>query len=336
MSEGMVGALDNSIKALISILQKFFDQLLDLLMVLNRLPEFFENLYRTIVEGFNRQIQARGEMEIHIKMANLGSKQCLISSEREAIQEVKRQYEEDFKKIDDRYTQIQNDLNDQAKKRVRELDEHLLSLYEKYYPDDIEAGHRNRFDSFMDLAYSHSRNSYLERMTKIIHRVRTVKEHLLSFQRDRKQFFNNIDSFVSGETLNRDSDHVLPVWLVELEDQTDQSRSLHAFLPGAYQIDFQTHDEAPETRVECDGRLQEMHDVLQTEHSREMLSNAFVWEKNDGIRQKLMENTENVFSQMPVRLKNVSWVKKAYCQAVEQSDFQTIKEMRSEKNQDTE
>ncbi|MBE0674196.1 MAG: hypothetical protein IH591_06010 [Bacteroidales bacterium] len=295
-------------------------EILRALAPLKNLPDYFKSIRDDLSTGLNRVIQSRAEMEIYIRMAQLGSKKALLGAENEAIHDLKKQIEYDFREIDERYARIQNELNVECRKRIRAIDEHLLRIPENFPGRLYQGFEADVLPLFRDLV-SDTRISYEERLKAINVAVNKSTEMLNAFIRIREGFVRNVDGFQFQSTTAGQENYSIPVWLVEIEDSKNHKCYTKAFFPGESIVNPELESGSisyiPDTRVGPYLRF------LEDNGFPERLAGSFSWEKGS-------LNAEEIAKDMGTYLNDKyqgrnSRINGAICKLIMESELKTVK-----------
>ncbi len=223
--ENQINHLGRIAEEILDVLKKFQSQIMEALNHLKKLPDLMEKVMKTIQKSANDQIQASGEMEIIKQTASLAAKRHHIAAENEAIEDFKHQLQEDIDYIKQRYSQINDELDQEAKKRVRELDAHLLNLPD-HFPREFIDGYRKRITPLMQKLKHDNDLSNQQRGELIGKALRQVIRQIDAFLDARNAFFEKIDDYQLDEKLDEPATYHLPLWVIE----SDQGKNL--FVPG--------------------------------------------------------------------------------------------------------
>ena len=281
MSEHQINHLGDIVKQILNVMQKFQEQIVTALNHLKQLPELVKKVLEGISESANRQIQAAGEMEIIKKMANLNSKKHLISAEQEAITDFKSQLDEDIQYIKKQYDKIDAELNQEAGKRVRAIDAHLLSLPD-YFPSDFIQAYSQNITPLLEKLRSDNELSNKERQALIEKALNQVIDSINQFQESREDFFNKIDHYQQEEVLADQISYYLPMWIFGKDGKK------HVFTPGSVTYSKVLADGyrhfSPEKSLK--NYYDHMTDASNSHNLNEILD-ALPWEKDSGEAEKL-------------------------------------------------
>lgn len=292
MSEHLIKSLESVFRQVLDVLNAIFNKIISGLKTLERLPDLIINLGDIIAKGFNDQIQSQSEMEIQIRMAKISSKKGLVQAELEAILDLKEQLDQDSEEISIRYKKIQDELNDEAQKRVNELDNHLINLHERHFPRAMYAGYIEEISPLLGTVYKDSMESYMERIVHLKKTVEIVKDRLQTFYEQRRLFFEKINRFKYDKSTQSIQDYYLPVLVVETENIKNNTFDKKAYLPGKLKDDSSL-------AFTINEKLQQMDALLNTETNLNKIIKRIDWihdeqtseEINDNIQKTLKSNS---------------------------------------------
>lgn len=319
MSENEIQSIKTVMLQLINIVKSFAENVIQALNYLKRLPDLIETLGKKIMEGLRDQIQAMGEMEVYIRMARIRSKKELINLEKQSIEDLKEQLKDDAADIDKRYSKIQDGLNEDTYKRIRELDGHLVELYEKYYPQVFTDFFKERLGKYYDVYFSSSRDAYEERLSNFLKEVKETLLAMESFFNQRNQYNKNVEEYLFEDNPDKNENFTLPVCFVELENRQENKSSLKTFLPA----DFSYNSNSKKLK-DAEPSLQEPHEfsvIKQHIENGDGMANLFEWDEEQDFKNNLSSELENFLfsSELP------QGVLKAYLKNIEKSNIKTIK-----------
>ncbi len=320
MSEHNINHLGDIAKQILEVLRDFMKQIMEALNVLKRLPEMIANLRKDLVDGFKNLIQAQAEMEIYIRIAQLKSKKSLIVSENEAISDFEKQLKEDFEEIDKRYSKINGELEEECQKRIREIDQHLLEIPDKFPHDLYRTYQKELIPLFQDLIQD-TNISYSQRLDAI--KIATEKTSLVinKFLNVRNDFFKHVGQFEVPEKVENSKTYYLPVWVLEL-NKGKKGIINRTILPSKFLVEKeQGSNEKSEIIIE-DG-LKNMAFIQDEANIQNRIITNFIWENDENYKKKVAKNFDAFFEK--VNLKKGSLTKKAVLKAILNSNLKTIK-----------
>jgi len=229
MSENQINNLGSIVKEILNVLSSFQQQILAALNYLKVLPDLIRKVLQAINESTTRQINAAGEMEIIKKTANLDSKRHQISAENEAIIEFKEQLNDDIAYIQKKYDSINAELDEEAVKRVQEIDEHLLSLPD-FFPREFILNYSENISPLIEKIGAEYSEINKKRADIIGSRLTEVVDKINSFLNDRKKFFEEIEIYNQKEMGHDINDLELPLYIIE------SNKELFYYFPGEVNI----------------------------------------------------------------------------------------------------
>lgn len=315
MSEYQTEQQGNIARQILNTLETFQQQIISALNFLKELPDLVRKVLESINESANRQIRATGEMEIIKKTASLDAKRHQISAENEAILDFKEQLNEDIEYIKERYTKFDDELNEEAKKRIRELDSHLLSLPDNF-PKEFIQGYRNKITPLMEKIKNDNELSNQDRTSLISNKLSEVISSIDEFIASRNAFFSKIDDFQQDETVSEKTIYNIPLWTIEADNRKN------VFTPGVVQR--QNSYNGVSYNYEPESLLQDYHRKIsgKTESHLNSILDSLPWvydkKEKDQLRKSLLKYAEK---QYPEKKK---YVKKAINQILDNSEIQTL------------
>lgn len=207
---------------IVDVLGNILKKLAEIAAAIVQLPELIKKIVLEINSSSNRIIQSSGEMEIYSRIANAVSKKALIGAENEAIADFKGQLDEDYKLIADRYDKIQQDLEDDARKRVRQLDEVLLSLPDKFPKAFGESVQMSK--NILGSLHSIFLESYKFRSAELNGKMRECMKKIYDFVEGRKSFIDKYDTLKHAAYVPSCTKY-LPFYVLEYEDKDGKKYS---------------------------------------------------------------------------------------------------------------
>lgn len=292
MSEHLISSLNSLFKELFKFLKEFLTKILTALEPLKRLPELIENLGKKILEGFKDQIQAMGEMEIYIRLSQIRSKETLISEEENAIKELEEQLEKDLSEVRERYNKIQNGLNQVAHDRIRELDKHLLELYEKYFPLIFSNPFYDKIEPYYQEYFASTRDAFEERLNYLWDKVGQLIEILQTLIQTRQSYLKNFEAYLHPYKVNKLEQFLLPVMIIEYEDVDLANIVTEIHLPYYFEINKEVYSfRKIEPEIVTDPTFEPL---LQYIDDDELIDSYLKWKKDEHIKTELFTKIENL------------------------------------------
>lgn len=207
---------------IIKVIKEAINKLIEIAEVVARIPNLIGDAIKEITQAANRVIQAKGEMEIYSRLANAVSKKELISSEQTAIVEFKEQLTSDIKVITDRYDKILGDLDAEAEKRVRKLDQAILELPDKFPSDFGKSGAQfyEVLNALSVLITSTGDPRYME----IVDLARECYQKTAKYLETRKGIAERYKEFLH---ITESDDEILniPIYLIQYQTSDGHGRS---------------------------------------------------------------------------------------------------------------
>ncbi len=308
MSEHHIRQSGEVAKQILTVLQKFQEQIITALNNLKQLPDLLKKVLEGISESSNRQIQAAGEMEIIKKMANLNGKRHLVSAENEAIYDFKSQLNEDIQLIKNRYTKLNNELDSEANNRIQELDANLLEL-PNHFPESFIVGYSKNITPLMQRISNDNDLSLTERSSLINDTLSVVIESLTTFLKSRNEFFVKVNDYQQEEKPLKPNVYQIPFWVFKDE------KNAKLFPEGKINMDksFLTS-----SRFEPDSNLENYYNLLTNEKMDEIIT-GLEWETNTNdhnkVSERLLEFADKNFP------KNKMHIKRAVNKILKESDI---------------
>lgn len=311
MSEHIIRSLAKTATETLEFLRKSFKEFQESLGNLRRMPELFEKTQQAISESAARQINARGEMEIIHKMASLDSKRYLVHQEKQAINDFEKQLKEDIDYIRNRYNKIDDELNLEAKTRVRTLDEHLFEL-PTVFPEEFKSGLSRKIGPLVTQMEENANKFRLSRKSKIDVALDELLDSFQSFSDERTKFFEQVVYYQQQEPLEDCKIYNLPVTLIHKNGKP------LAYFPGTMKLGKSIKETFNYT---CHEYLSEfLSDNLKkiTEQADDHLSWESKMSEKERIVGKLEEYVDKNFGS------DKSSIKKAVREIVDKSKLQTL------------
>lgn len=320
MSEHTTNHLNTLAKNILNVLQSFMKQVMDALNVLKRLPDLIREIRVDMNDGFSNLIQAQAEMEIYVRMAQMKSKKSLIISENEAIKDLEKQLEEDFNEIDRRYSKLNNELNETCKRRILEIDQHLLEIPKKF-PQDLYSSFSKEIIPLFENLLNDSNIAYEQRLTAIKIATDKASTTVNSFFKVRNNFFEQIDKFEIPEVVDDTKTYYIPLWVAEV-NKNNKELVKKVFLPGKMCIKKNNGlNETPEFKPVSG--LEILNFIEDSQEIKSRILNSFKWESNAKHKTEIEDNFKSYFEK--IHGDKYSRAKKAASKAIIESNLQTIK-----------
>jgi len=318
MSENDMRNLTGLFSKILEVIREISGKIVEAVGYLKKIPELLEALGKKILEGFRDQIQAMGEMEVYIRLAQIRSKKELINLEKLSIEDLKSQLKEDSTEIDNRYSKIQAGLNEDAYKRIRELDGHLVELYEKYYPAIFTDFFKDKLNNYYNIYFTASRDAYEERLSNFLNQVKETLLAMENFFNQRMRYQDNVKNYLFDENPDEDEHFYLPLCLVETENSEENSHSFRTFLPGEFINNKKLIKLGKITTAFIEA--QEFSGIKQYFIDSTHMD-KFEWIEEQEYKNNLSSRLEEFFSESSLPKK----VLNAYLKNIERSNIKTIK-----------
>jgi len=293
MSEHSINHLGVIADKILEVQRTFMKEVMNALNHLKLLPDYIKEIRNDMNTGITRVIQSKAEMEIYIRMAQMSSKKILLNSENEAIAEFKDQLKYDFNEIDNRYSKIQNELNDECKKRIREIDEYLFAIPEKF-PMNLYLNFSNEVMPLFQNLLSDSQISHEERIKAISVAVNKSRDMINSFIKIRNDFMKDVKDFQFGDSGEEPAMYYVPVWLAEKEDLKEGTVTTEAYLPGQLIMNSDIL-EMDKIKMVPEKALGPYQQILNEKRLQEFLIKSVKWGENEKYKDELMQNFEKYF-----------------------------------------
>ncbi|MBN1999951.1 hypothetical protein JW935_20530 [candidate division KSB1 bacterium] len=323
MAEFQIKALENIVHKILEVLKELGQKIIEAVKYLGQISAFVEKILESITRGVNDIIQAQGEMEIYIRLANIKSREGLISMEQESIDDFRSDLNEDIGEIDARYSKIQDGLTSDADQRVSELDAHLLNLNDMF-PEEMVTPYFEELSELLNDVYDDASDSYRERVGQMRNRIKKSRQVLLKFVGARKNFFEKINQYTLDVQPDKDQQFFIPLWLVETEDPKDGSIKRHAFLPFMQSPVADGDIDESSFVVKRDERLRQLQLVVENPEIKKTLFQSVEWSENFQLPIKL---AEKVYNYLDANFKETGLLstKKFIRQSIKKSQILSIK-----------
>ncbi len=321
MSEFDISALKSVADNVLTAIKEYGNKIISIEKNVNKLPDLVDGVRKDINAASNRQIQALGEMQVYSRMANMYAKKGLLRGEKESLDDVEKQLIKDYNDISSRYDKIQKDLNEDARQRIREIDQHLLDLYDDNYPKDMYDGFDKKVIPQLENLDGTSMLSYEERMSIIEQHMMDLREQLRNFLDQRHSFFSNVHNFIEEKPVKENETYILPIWIVEAETMT--GRQIMGLTPADIQVPSQiTSETNPHWTMKTADEFADYQTLI--ENNIGHISNQFKWRINASFNNKLIER---FMASCGIILSDgfgISHLKQAIRKAMEESNVTTI------------
>ncbi len=321
MSEHSINHIGDMVKKILETLGKFFNQVMEALNHLKKLPDYVAQLREDMNQGFDRLIQAQGEMEIYGRMAHLKSKKELIRSENEAIKEFEEQLNEDFVVIDKRYSKINSELEEECAKRIRELDMHLFEIPSRFPREYITAFNEKILPLFEKLI-NDSNISYSQRVMALEIAVEKSKAMINRFVSIRNSFFEKVSEYEIPLEVEKEKELFLPMWIVEVENTADKKRKSYLIPPSRMQPTLTDSFKDLSVTFLTDDPFIELDEPSRNQENSKQVEKYFKWKNDPQVNKHLEEELNEYFN---ASLKgNYSQARGQFLKAIRKSTIQTI------------
>lgn len=211
----IIQSLSRAFEKLYDLIEKIGEEIVSLIRPISYLPEMFEQLNKSIQKGFADQLHAMVEIEMASRQASIAARGGLAEKERLKLEEKRHQLQEDTKRIEQRYTNIQEQLDQEAIRRVRELDGHALNLLEEDFAQFIRDRYALSAMPALEMLQGHLSETYALRtdaLEQILEQVISKIDEILD---DRQNFRNSIENIVHSKIWDEIKNVNIPFWVVE-------------------------------------------------------------------------------------------------------------------------
>lgn len=319
MSEHNINHLGKVVQEILDVLRKFMKEIMDALNVLKRLPTLFSDLRDDLNKGFHNLIQAQAEMEIYIRMAGMKSKKSLVIAENEAISDFESQLKEDLQEIDQRYTRINDDLEDQCKKRIEEIDLHLLDLPNKF-PQDLYTTYQKELLPLFENLIKDNSISYSHRMTALKNAAEKTSLVVNRFISVRNDFSKQVKAFEIPEEVSEVKTFHVPLWIMEIKTGKNGDIVRKAVLPSEMVVAKGAGIQS-QPKLILEKGLKNLEFVQNSERTHKRIFSSFNWKQDVGRKEKLAKDFEKYFQR--INPNKQVMVKDAVAKAIRRSNLQS-------------
>lgn len=307
MSEYQISSLQSVANKILDAFHIHTSKVIDALEHLRAIPDLIRGLGNIINDGFDRQIRASGEAVILGKVASVSSKRSLVESENLAIEEFKKQLHEDSTDIQERYGKIQQDLNEDAKNRVRELDEHLLGLYDEHFLVPPRGVFGQATEAMLHVFLQDSVSHFGNRTGAVGRALEAARQEAVSFIGSRSRFFSTLRRYTQLRGTDALATHQMPVLVLVTSDEGyGRSTRLEVPLAGAA------------------SRSAEVDQLLTGEPGSTML-NRVTWSASDDYKELIKKRIATHAEQGRIE----QWMVKPLHRIIDDSPVETILEGQS-------
>lgn len=322
MSEHLINSLQTVAQNSLNVLRDMFKMMQKAIKTIESLPELIQTLINAVTNGFRDQIQAQGEMELQMRIANLESKGKLIQAELEAINDFENNLNEDAGVVAERFHRTQNELNTEAEKRIKELDAHLFDLNDVHFPIEMFRAQSEKTKPELANIFKDSFDSYAERAALLNDKISVCNEHLNAFYNTRKEFFNKIDGYVIKEGDPDEEEYLLPVWVIETEDRLGGNNNMRAYLPGKFNIASEGSLQKSRSQYFCHDDLDELNSILNSRETMDRMQREIVWKEDAYINETLTDRMKH-FVDFYFKDSMFKSAAKAFHKIIDESQIQT-------------
>jgi|GEM_PF-1469018 len=217
-----IKALEHSFGQLYNLLHEQFRSVIGRLEYLEKLPDLFQGLEKTIQAEFETSFLHQFEAQILAHQGRVLGNRSRIEAYENLVQRKKDQLKQELERVRERYRELLRTVAENNEKRRRSLDNHAYELIEQVYPSEIQ----ERFSNISLPAYeylaAHASESALVRnqaFMDVLHGLRDSVSRFLEQYRDAKAELRS--------WLNEDlapGRYVLGLYLAEVENQETGER----------------------------------------------------------------------------------------------------------------
>jgi uncharacterized protein Smg (DUF494 family) len=170
-------------------------KIIEPLAVLRFIPDLIKELKHTIVRQFTNLLTGQVEADVISRQANIKVLNKKIESTDRYIKQKEENLNKTIERINERYTILSNQLNQEHETFLRKLDSHAYDIIEKIYPKQIQE--KFSYDSLpgIDFLSEHAMLSVNERCVCLDQGMKDALKEVSSFMEKRQLFYHQIEDF---------------------------------------------------------------------------------------------------------------------------------------------
>lgn len=192
-------------------------KIIEPLAVVKFIPDLIKELKQTIVKQFTNLFTGQIEADVITRQANIKVLSKKIESTDRHMKHREENLNKTVERIEERYTVLTNQLNQEHESFLRKLDSHAFDIIEKIYPAQVQ--NRFSFDSLPGIGFltEHARISVNDRSICLDQGMNDALREVTGFMEKRQLLYNKLEEF---ECLHLDEGtYELPWCFVQLENR---------------------------------------------------------------------------------------------------------------------
>lgn len=192
-------------------------KIMEPLAVIKFIPDLIRELKQTIVKQFTGLFTGQIEADVITRQANIKVLNRKIESTDRHMKQKEENLDKTVERIEERYTILTNQLNQEHETFLRKLDSHAYDIVEKIYPAQVQK--RFSCDSLpgIDFLAEHARLSVTDRSVCLDQGMNDALREVSAFMEKRQLLYNELEEF---ECLHLDEGtYELPWCFVQLENR---------------------------------------------------------------------------------------------------------------------
>jgi len=210
-----IKALEKSVTSLLDQLHEEFQEAIQCLKHLQRLPDHFKDLEEAIQRQFETSFTRQFESQVIDRQGKVIVHQSRIEALERYLTTRQRQLSEQLERVQERYSRLLSEVAENNTARRKAMDSHAYALLEEVYPDQVQA----RFSHISLPLYP-----YLGRSAALLNAFEALEQAVVEYLDDYRRAVEEAASLVHASLpVGR---YVLDVYAVEIEDMETGRRRL--------------------------------------------------------------------------------------------------------------
>lgn len=287
MDEQDIRGLNAAVQKIFNIMQKHFEVIISIIRPIQHLPDEVKAIRETVIKGFKDQTEHNTLMYIVAKQSEMSAQDAIAGIQRELLGKKVKSYKIDGERISERYQKIQEDLSNQSKSRVAQLDKHCFNVIdETYMPIHNILLEKPIMND--NLVYESLEDMHQIRLHEIEHNTDNTLKMMKQFIDSRIEYKEKISKQIHDLSSNGTKLVSIPVYVIEYEDRKSKSKKIKYVLPSSIKNNNIGN-------LSINEELQNLDETIL--ENQDKISSKIKWYTNkDTIYQKLDINLRNFFN----------------------------------------
>ncbi|MEN6455730.1 MAG: hypothetical protein ABFD10_15890 [Prolixibacteraceae bacterium] len=253
-------------------------KIMEPLSVVKFIPDLIRELKQTIVKQFTNLFTGQVEADVITRQATIKVLNKKIESTDRHIKHKEENLTKTVERIEERYTILTDQLNQEHEAFLRKLDSHAYDIVEKIYPSQI----RNRFSSdslpCIDFLAEHAKASVSDRSVCLEQGMNDAQREVAAFIEKRQLLYHELEEF---ECLHLDEGaYELPWCFVQLENRETGETKFECW--------FECELESGRKNMELDELRTEIQFLAENLNNSKKSVHQFVKDIDGFLNEKLM------------------------------------------------